>query len=333
MKDARIHIVIPTFNRAEVFKVVGPQYYGNLPHVERIVVVNDASTDDTEKMVQEWAERDPRVVLYSAKEHIGLPQGRNVGIEHCEGTHIMFGEDDKIFEPDATAVMLEEMERVDADLIACSLFQLDESVKEIGQWEEHQLSHTPHYLDDRYLYGHYDASVPDTMLATLVDACFLAKAEVFDNIRYDLSLGFDHFREETDVQLTAWEQGFKVAFTPKTRCYHMPRWMRSGGCFAGRPKGSPLRDHLQRFVNNHKMWNKHHGILKKLNPRRSRLSAETLFLIHSLAGAGFEHVSRLKADDRKLLAAALWTALSPAAALEVVTTPPAGYGSKGIEEL
>lgn len=333
MKKPSIHLIIPTHNRAEVLKEIGPRYYSKLPLVDRIVVVNDASTDETAEVLAEWSKADPRVVPINSREHIGLPAARNLGLEHCEGSHIMFGEDDLFFEADATAIMLREMEAIGSDIIACRLFQQPESVERIGMVDKKNLSSTPHLLDDRYLYGHYDAELTETIFCPFVHACFLARREVFQDLRFDAEIGFDHFREETDFQLTAWEAGFTVAFTPLTRCYHLPLKLRAGGCHTARRSVGPLKDQMRRFKNNHNLWKRHENFLSSVFTRFSRRQAELLFLAHCLANAGHSKVSMLKQENRKAGAKLLSILLKPAALVELLTAPRKGYGSIPLAEL
>lgn len=333
MQPTLISIVIPTFNRARLLSVIGPDFYGRLPQVGQIVIVDDASQDDTKEAVERWAENDPRILYVGTKRHIGLPSARNLGVSQCTGTHVMFGEDDKIFDADATAILLREMDAVGADIIGCRMFQLAESVREIGDVGAKAPSGSPRLIDDRYLYFHGDVAVGETILSPFVDACFLAKREVFSKVRYDAELAYDHFREETEFQISAWEAGFRIAFTPKTNGYHLPFWMRRGGCHDARRKAGPLLENLQRVLNHHRVWSKHAAFLERIFPKRKRATAEALFLLHALAAAGYGYSKRLQNAEQPLAARLLHTLMAPAALVELLSAPQDGYGQKGLPEL
>ena len=63
------------------------------------IIVNDGSTDDTEKIVKEYVKRDPRC-KYVYQDNRGLAEARNAAIKSSTGEYIAFLDADDLWEPD-----------------------------------------------------------------------------------------------------------------------------------------------------------------------------------------------------------------------------------------
>ena len=84
-----VSVVIPAFN-AEAFlnkclTSVCRQSYTNL----EIILINDGSTDNTEKICNEW-KTDDRRIIYTAQENCGQGLARNRGISLAKGEYLTF---------------------------------------------------------------------------------------------------------------------------------------------------------------------------------------------------------------------------------------------------
>ncbi len=91
-----ISICIPTYNRAELLKEalqsILKQKYKNY----EIVIVDDGSTGDTEKVIREF---NSQKIRYIKKEHEGRPKTRNRLIKEANGEYILWlGDDDLLDE-------------------------------------------------------------------------------------------------------------------------------------------------------------------------------------------------------------------------------------------
>ena len=64
-----------------------------------LIVVDDASTDGTREILQEYAARDPRVRLFMKDRNEGLAEARNLGIVKARGEWVTFLDTDDLFDP------------------------------------------------------------------------------------------------------------------------------------------------------------------------------------------------------------------------------------------
>lgn len=86
-----------------------------------VVVVDDASTDGTARIVQHHARQDPRVRLLSLRSNRGPGGGRNAGLALCRGEWVALLDSDDAFEPGRLEAMLARADEVRADMVADNL--------------------------------------------------------------------------------------------------------------------------------------------------------------------------------------------------------------------
>jgi glycosyltransferase involved in cell wall biosynthesis len=89
-----------------------------------IIVVNDCSTDFTEKILENY---ESEVRVFNLKKNIGLSAARNFGIKQSKGQFIVFLDADDYFHKSLLGVeklFLEENNKLDA--VSVDYFQVDE---------------------------------------------------------------------------------------------------------------------------------------------------------------------------------------------------------------
>ena len=96
----RISVVVPSYNRAHLLKRTLPTYI-NQEDVIELILVDDCSTDDTEKVVKELQNEYPQIRYFRNQKNSKQPYSNNVGILNAVGDYIYFGDDDSILMPDS----------------------------------------------------------------------------------------------------------------------------------------------------------------------------------------------------------------------------------------
>lgn len=110
MSDPRqlISIVLPVHNGErflrESIDSCLRQTWSNL----ELIVVNDASTDGTEAIVQSYLS-DPRVRYTASQQPLRLPGALNRGFSQARGAYLTWTSDDNYYEPQALEVMVREL--------------------------------------------------------------------------------------------------------------------------------------------------------------------------------------------------------------------------------
>jgi len=91
-----ISIITPTYNRkamlGETIESIMKQSYQNF----EIIIVDDASTDGTEKFVEKY-KNDTRVRCFRNEKNMGPGYNRNLGFKHAKGDYVIFMDDDDYY--------------------------------------------------------------------------------------------------------------------------------------------------------------------------------------------------------------------------------------------
>ncbi|HEX3724969.1 MAG TPA: glycosyltransferase family A protein, partial [Pirellulales bacterium] len=98
-----ISVIMPTYNRAEMLggaleSLLHQETGGAFAY--EIVVVDNASTDSTQAVVQQVAAHAPIPVRYYYQDVPGDAPTRNVGVAHASGEWLAFVDDDELAAPD-----------------------------------------------------------------------------------------------------------------------------------------------------------------------------------------------------------------------------------------
>lgn len=114
----KVSIVIPVYNAEHTLRrcvdSILAQTYTNL----EIIAVNDESTDSTEEILKEYAEKDERFSFVTI-EHGGVSKARNKGLSLATGEYLQFTDADDDLNERFFEKMISMMEREDAQLSVC----------------------------------------------------------------------------------------------------------------------------------------------------------------------------------------------------------------------
>lgn len=114
MAHPLITVIIPIYNvkdyLLQCLTSVSEQTYKQL----EIIMVNDGSTDDSEKIANEFVVRDPRFKLISQK-NAGLSAARNTGLQHARGDYVFYLDSDDYLAKDCLETLLKAVQDNQAD--------------------------------------------------------------------------------------------------------------------------------------------------------------------------------------------------------------------------
>ena len=123
-----ITVIIPVYNIKEYLprcvQSVTAQTYQNL----EIILVDDGSTDGTEKLVDQLALEDYRIRTYH-KKNGGSSSARNVGLQLMQGEYVGFVDSDDYVEPDAYEKLMQGILETGASIAQMGRDEIDEQGK------------------------------------------------------------------------------------------------------------------------------------------------------------------------------------------------------------
>lgn len=113
----KVSVIIPAYNaenfiRKSLDSVVN-QVYKNL----EIIIVDDASTDNTKKIIKEYADKDDRIIPFYQSKNKGVSRARNIGLKAATGDYIVFVDSDDELTKDAIRRMIDISDKYNSDFI------------------------------------------------------------------------------------------------------------------------------------------------------------------------------------------------------------------------
>jgi glycosyltransferase involved in cell wall biosynthesis len=90
----KISVIMPTYNRSHLISRAIKSVLGQTFRNFELIVINDGSTDETEKAVRRF--KDKRII-YIKRKHAGVSAARNVGLAHALGEYIAYLDDDDCY--------------------------------------------------------------------------------------------------------------------------------------------------------------------------------------------------------------------------------------------
>ena len=104
--NPKVSIILPTFNGQQfIWQAIESCLNQTYTNIE-LIIVNDASTDKTQNIIDKYASLDPRIRVVTNKVNRKLPASLNIGHRVSVGEFITWTSDDNLYHEDAIAKML-----------------------------------------------------------------------------------------------------------------------------------------------------------------------------------------------------------------------------------
>ncbi len=129
MKDRKVSIIVPVYNSEKFLdKCLNSLMAQTLKEIE-IICVNDGSTDNSLKILQNYAQKDERVKIIS-QENKGLSAARNTALKTAIGKYIGFLDSDDFFASDFLEKLYFSAEKENADVAVSNIIRINKEKKE-----------------------------------------------------------------------------------------------------------------------------------------------------------------------------------------------------------
>ena len=113
----KITVVVPVYNTGKYLSACLDSVLSqSMPDFE-IVAVNDASTDDSPRILADYAAKDPRIRIVNHEKNKGLLSVRLSGVRAAAGEYVLFLDSDDCFLPDFLKTLLSIAEKKHADIV------------------------------------------------------------------------------------------------------------------------------------------------------------------------------------------------------------------------
>lgn len=119
----KLSVIVPCYNESEVL----PAFYNEITKVfdtmqnysVELLFVNDGSRDNTQNIIEGFAQKDERVKYISFSRNFGKEAAMLAGLENCTGDYAGFIDADLQHSPDLIPEMLKAVDEDGYDVAAC----------------------------------------------------------------------------------------------------------------------------------------------------------------------------------------------------------------------
>jgi len=171
MHVPKISVIMPVFNCEkyldESINSILNQTYRDF----NFFIINDGSTDNSEKIIKNYQEKDDRIILLTQNNQ-GVTKSLNKGIRNCRGKYIARMDADDVCAPKRFELQLEYLEKYpNTDIVGCLVSLISEKGKLIRSLDD-----LP--LEDYQIKWHLIFGSP------LIHPALMIRRRIFDDIGY-----------------------------------------------------------------------------------------------------------------------------------------------------
>lgn len=211
----KISIIVPVYNVelyiAKCLDTLINQIYDNL----EIIIINDGSTDNSLKIVEEYARKDVRIKVIS-QENKGVSVARNVGLDNATGELIGFVDPDDWLDLRMYKILIDLLIKYEADVSSCHLRGCDSRNYIEPKCENIKVELFNHVETlEKFLSSDYSFN---GLNAVVVNRVY--KKEIFDDLRFNESLIKG---EDTEIIHKIFLKSQKLVFTDERLYFYFRR--------------------------------------------------------------------------------------------------------------
>lgn len=120
----KISVIIPVYNAERYLKkCLNSVINQTLKDIE-IIIINDCSPDNSQKIINEFAKKDSRIRFFTNSENLGISKTRNKGLKYAKGEFIGFVDNDDWIHKNMYKEMYNTAKRQNAEVVICNGFNV-----------------------------------------------------------------------------------------------------------------------------------------------------------------------------------------------------------------
>lgn len=117
----KVSVIVPVYNVEKYLdKCLSSLVNQTLKDIE-IIVVNDGTKDNSQKIIDKYKKRYPKIIKSYIKENGGLSDARNYGLKYASGEYISFVDSDDYIDSNMLEEMYEKAVDGNFDIVMCDL--------------------------------------------------------------------------------------------------------------------------------------------------------------------------------------------------------------------
>lgn len=132
MNNNLVSIITPAYNSgrfiSECIESVIAQTYQDW----EMIIVDDCSSDDTQNIINNYTEKEQRIIYLKNEKNLGSAESRNIALRHAKGKWIAFLDSDDVWLPEKLERQIEFMRKNDYHFSYTNYCEIDENSRETG---------------------------------------------------------------------------------------------------------------------------------------------------------------------------------------------------------
>ena len=182
-----VSLIIPAYNAKDyIARSIDSALASDFNNLE-IIIVNDGSTDDTQKII-DWYDKNYENIVSIQKENGGVADTRNVGIEAAKGEFIAFMDNDDLIRPDMISTLYNSAIKNNCDVAIAPLYRITDrgySTHCNLPFENDLPYNIDDYLKIMYTPGYYNCAIWNKLYrASIVKAHPLGKGLRYEDVSW-----------------------------------------------------------------------------------------------------------------------------------------------------
>lgn len=175
MADILLSVIVPVYNTKNYLKKCITSILNQTFTDFELILVNDGSTDGSELLCNEFAEKDKRIIFLN-KSNEGLSSARNYGIKKAKGIYLSFIDSDDWIEKEMFRILISDLTNYNADIAGCNMYKVYEDGR---RFYKNEIVFT-----EECVKVYYDKDVLKTFYKLFSVCNKIFKRTLFDNILF-----------------------------------------------------------------------------------------------------------------------------------------------------
>ncbi len=128
----KVSVIVPVYNVEKYLKrCLNSLINQTLTEIE-IVIVNDGSKDNSQKIINEYKEKYPEIIKAFETENGGAAKARNYALKHITGEYVGFVDSDDYISEDMYEKLYNKAVKENADIVCCNYYRVQEEIEKFS---------------------------------------------------------------------------------------------------------------------------------------------------------------------------------------------------------
>lgn len=151
MSLPKVSVIVPVYNVEKYLEKCLDSLVHQTLDAYEVIVVNDGSPDNSQEIIDKYAEKYPEIICAYKKENGGLGDARNFGLERARGEYVGFVDSDDWVDAKMFSAMYDFAKTENNDVVICDFIEINDGWKQ-GHVSKGYRGDESQYPIDKYMF-------------------------------------------------------------------------------------------------------------------------------------------------------------------------------------